>query len=119
MAARIPGAHRTFGEAARSADAQRNQHPVAALESPRGSTARGTHATQGTHDIRQETAAAQGKAVTSARIFATLAAASRCTTGCSERDMVWQSGKLTLFRYRAIARPAAAAPVLIVYALVN
>ena len=33
--------------------------------------------------------------------------------------MVWQSGKLTLFRYRAIARPAAAAPVLIVYALVN
>jgi polyhydroxyalkanoate synthase len=57
--------------------------------------------------------------VTSASLFATLAAASRCTTGCSERDAVWQSGKLTLFRYRAIARPAAAAPVLIVYALVN
>lgn len=39
--------------------------------------------------------------------------------GCSARDPVWRSGKLALYRYRPIARPAGSAPVLIVYALVN
>jgi polyhydroxyalkanoate synthase len=32
---------------------------------------------------------------------------------------VWRSGKATLYRYRPIARPTGAAPLLIVYALVN
>jgi poly[(R)-3-hydroxyalkanoate] polymerase subunit PhaC len=40
-------------------------------------------------------------------------------SGCSERDAVWQSGKLTLYRYRAITRPDGGVPLLIVYALVN
>ncbi len=39
--------------------------------------------------------------------------------GCTARDLVWRSGKLALYRYRPIARPAGSAPVLIVYALVN
>ncbi|MDE2349296.1 MAG: class III poly(R)-hydroxyalkanoic acid synthase subunit PhaC, partial [Gammaproteobacteria bacterium] len=38
---------------------------------------------------------------------------------CSERDVVWRGGKLALYRYRPIARPAVSVPVLIVYALVN
>ncbi len=41
------------------------------------------------------------------------------TSGCSEREEVWRSGKLVLYRYRPIARPTVAVPVLIVYALVN
>ena len=41
------------------------------------------------------------------------------SNGCSERDVVWRNGKLALYRYRPIARPAVSAPVLIVYALVN
>ncbi|HWW21135.1 MAG TPA: class III poly(R)-hydroxyalkanoic acid synthase subunit PhaC [Steroidobacteraceae bacterium] len=40
-------------------------------------------------------------------------------TGCSHKDVVWQSGKLTLYRYQPITRPLGAAPLLIVYALVN
>jgi polyhydroxyalkanoate synthase len=39
--------------------------------------------------------------------------------GCSAREVVWRSGKLVLYRYRPIARPTVAVPVLIVYALVN
>jgi polyhydroxyalkanoate synthase len=39
--------------------------------------------------------------------------------GCSARDAVLRVGKLTLYRYRATAAPARAAPLLIVYALVN
>jgi polyhydroxyalkanoate synthase len=54
-----------------------------------------------------------------ARLFAGLAAASKCVPGCSEKEIVWQSGKVTLYRYRSIARPAGRAPLLIVYALVN
>jgi polyhydroxyalkanoate synthase len=58
-----------------------------------------------------------------AGFHAALASAGRCTPGCSDKDTVWQSGKLRLHRYRPLAcavRPAAAAPpVLIVYALVN
>jgi polyhydroxyalkanoate synthase subunit PhaC len=51
--------------------------------------------------------------------LAALAAATPGAAGCSEREVVWQSGKVKLFRYRPIARPAASAPLLIVYALVN
>src|SRR5450631_578827 len=43
----------------------------------------------------------------------------RAAAGCSGRDAVWQSGKITLFRYRPIARPVGGVPLLIVYALVN
>src|SRR5271168_4962472 len=51
--------------------------------------------------------------------LAALAAATPGAAGCSEREVVWQSGKIKLFRYRPIARPASTAPLLIVYALVN
>ena len=40
-------------------------------------------------------------------------------SGCSLKDAVWQSGKLTLYRYRPITRPGGGVPLLIVYALVN
>jgi polyhydroxyalkanoate synthase len=40
-------------------------------------------------------------------------------SGCSHRDAVWHSGKLTLYRYRPITKPGGDAPLLIVYALVN
>jgi len=52
-------------------------------------------------------------------IYEALSAARHVQPGCSEKDAVWQSGKLTLYRYRPIARPASVAPLLIVYALVN
>jgi polyhydroxyalkanoate synthase len=46
--------------------------------------------------------------------------ASHCAAGCSQKEAVWQSDKLTLYRYRPIARPAVGGvPLLIVYALVN
>jgi polyhydroxyalkanoate synthase subunit PhaC len=51
--------------------------------------------------------------------FAALAAATPGDAGCSERQAVWQSGKIKLYRYRPIARPLVSAPLLIVYALVN
>jgi polyhydroxyalkanoate synthase subunit PhaC len=57
--------------------------------------------------------------MTDAGFYAGLAAAGRAAAGCSEREAVWQSGKLRLFRYRPIARPARGVPLLIVYALVN
>ena len=58
--------------------------------------------------------------MTDAKAYASLAAARRVAGGCSEREAVWESGKLTLYRYRPIARPAAGGvPLLIVYALVN
>jgi poly(3-hydroxyalkanoate) synthetase len=48
------------------------------------------------------------------------AAASHGAAGYSQKELVWQSGKLRLYRYRPIARDAAGhAPLLIVYALVN
>jgi len=40
-------------------------------------------------------------------------------SGCSQRELVWRSGKLSLYRYASIARPNGSAPLLIVYALVN
>lgn len=56
-------------------------------------------------------------------VYAALASAGRCAPGCSEKDLMWQSGKLRLYRYRPIgpspARAPAIAPLLIVYALVN
>jgi polyhydroxyalkanoate synthase len=39
--------------------------------------------------------------------------------GCSQRELVWRSGKTTLYRYGSIARPNGGAPLLITYALVN
>ena len=54
-----------------------------------------------------------------AAMYSALAAASHVAAGCSPKEIVWQSGKLRLFRYRPIAPPAATAPLLIVYALVN
>ncbi len=50
---------------------------------------------------------------------AALAAANHCAPGCSQKDIVWQSGKLALYRYRPIAPSNGGAPLLIVYALVN
>lgn len=52
-------------------------------------------------------------------LYTDLAAASHLTAGYSQKDLVCQLGKLRLYRYRPIARPSAAAPLLIVYALVN
>ena len=57
--------------------------------------------------------------MTLSRLYEELAAASHCAAGCSAKQAVWHSGKVTLYRYQPIARPAAAAPLLIVYALVN
>ena len=57
--------------------------------------------------------------MTLSRLYEELAAASHCAAGCSQKQAVWHSGKVTLYRYQSIARPAAAAPLLIVYALVN
>ncbi len=55
----------------------------------------------------------------SANLPAALAAANRAAVGASPRDPLFQRDKLTVFRYRPTARPLPAAPVLIVYALVN
>jgi polyhydroxyalkanoate synthase len=57
--------------------------------------------------------------MTAGNFYTALAAASHCTPGCSAKESVWQSGRATLYRYRPIARPTGAAPLLIVYALVN
>ncbi|MEZ5473902.1 MAG: class III poly(R)-hydroxyalkanoic acid synthase subunit PhaC [Steroidobacteraceae bacterium] len=48
-----------------------------------------------------------------------LQAASNAATGGTPRELVWCDGKVSLHRYRAVARPARVAPLLIVYALVN
>lgn len=57
--------------------------------------------------------------MTAMPLYEALVAARHCTAGCSEKQAVWESGKAKLYRYRSIARPAVAAPLLIVYALVN
>jgi polyhydroxyalkanoate synthase len=54
-----------------------------------------------------------------AGLAAALAAARHCAPGCSPKEAVWHSGKLILYRYRPTAPPSGAAPLLIVYALVN
>ncbi len=56
---------------------------------------------------------------TASSLYAALAAASHCEAGCSEKEAVWESDKLRLYRYRPIAAPAGTAPLLIVYALIN
>jgi polyhydroxyalkanoate synthase len=48
-----------------------------------------------------------------------LLASSESGDGASARDAVWKQDKVTLYRYRAIARPAGLPPVLVVFALVN
>jgi polyhydroxyalkanoate synthase len=45
--------------------------------------------------------------------------ADEVATGTSPRDVVWTRNKTTLYRYRAIAPRSHAAPVLLVYALIN
>ncbi|HEY4972988.1 MAG TPA: class III poly(R)-hydroxyalkanoic acid synthase subunit PhaC [Steroidobacteraceae bacterium] len=57
--------------------------------------------------------------MTDASVYAALAAASHRAAGCSQKEAVWQSGKLTLYRYQPVARPTRGVPLLIVYALVN
>jgi polyhydroxyalkanoate synthase len=57
--------------------------------------------------------------MSSPELLAALSAARDCAPGCSAKELVWQSGKVRLYRYRAIAAPAGGAPLLIVYALVN
>jgi polyhydroxyalkanoate synthase len=52
-------------------------------------------------------------------LYAALSAARHCAPGCSEKDEIWRSGKLRLYRYRSLAQVAGAVPLLIVYALVN
>jgi polyhydroxyalkanoate synthase len=52
-------------------------------------------------------------------LYAALAATRPCADGCSQKEAVWQAGKLRLYRYRPIAKPTSAVPLLIVYALVN
>ncbi len=47
------------------------------------------------------------------------AAAGQAAIDATPSELVWRDGAITLHRYRAIARPAGAAPLLIVYALVN
>ena len=47
------------------------------------------------------------------------ASARAAADGFSEREEIWRSGKARLYRYRSIAQPANATPLLIVYALVN
>ena len=57
--------------------------------------------------------------MTDPNLYAALAAASHSAAGYSQKQAVWQSGKLRLYRYQPIARPTSAVPLLIVYALVN
>ena len=54
-----------------------------------------------------------------ANLYAALSAARHCAAGCTEKDEVWRSGKLRLYRYRSISGTPGAVPLLIVYALVN
>src|SRR6266849_4855513 len=57
--------------------------------------------------------------MTFADVYARLVAAKHCAPGCSPKELVWESGKLRLFRYQPTAPSSGAAPLLIVYALVN
>jgi len=54
-----------------------------------------------------------------ARLYAALSAARHCAPGCTEKDEVWRSGKVRLYRYRPLSPAPGAVPLLIVYALVN
>jgi polyhydroxyalkanoate synthase len=57
--------------------------------------------------------------VTYLNLYSALSAARHAAPGCSDKEEVWRSGKLRLYRYSPIAKPNDAAPILIVYALVN
>ncbi len=48
-----------------------------------------------------------------------LQAASGVEVGCSEKEAVFRDDKVTLYRYKPIAKPAGVTPLLISYALVN
>lgn len=48
-----------------------------------------------------------------------LQAAAGVEVGCSEREAVFRDDKVTLYRFKPIAKPAGVTPVLISYALVN
>ena len=48
-----------------------------------------------------------------------LQAASGVEIGCSDKEAVFRDDKITLYRYRPIAKQAGVSPVLIAYALVN
>ena len=48
-----------------------------------------------------------------------LQAAAGVEIGCSEKEAVFRDDKITLYRYKPIAKPAGVSPLLISYALVN
>jgi polyhydroxyalkanoate synthase len=48
-----------------------------------------------------------------------LQAASGVEVGCSDKEAVFRDDKITLYRYKPIAKPAGVTPLLISYALVN
>jgi polyhydroxyalkanoate synthase subunit PhaC len=52
-------------------------------------------------------------------LWRALSTARDCAPGVSAKDEIWRSGKLKLYRYRSIAKPAREVPLLVVYALVN
>src|ERR1700693_3008980 len=112
MAPRTSGEHRTLGETARPAHAQRNQYADAALAIRRGAATCGAQRAQaarksepGSPRAPQGALAPQGKTMRGASVYAALSAASHRAAGCSQKETVWQSGKLTLYRYRPVARP--------------
>ena len=71
------------------------------------------------NDGRQEANRPRQTQAMTAGLYAALSAARHCAAGCSEKDEVWRSGKLRLYRYRSISGTPGAVPLLIVYALVN
>jgi polyhydroxyalkanoate synthase len=54
-----------------------------------------------------------------AALLPALRSASGAEVGGSARDLVWSQDKVSLYRYRSIARPAGLRPLLVVFALVN
>src|SRR5450631_39231 len=133
MAPGICRKRRTVVEVDGSAHPQRTQFTDPPAEIRRGTVARPASAARTPR--RREQAAPHGARVshapcetqseimTTAGLYAALAAANHCAAGCSQKDVVWQSGKLRLYRYRPTSQksthPSRAVPLLIVYALVN
>ena len=54
-----------------------------------------------------------------ARGLPNLQAAANVEVGCSEKEAVYREDKVTLYRYKPIAKPLGVTPILISYALVN